>query len=135
MQFHTSNSQQHRGFIDNCLKSHTLCHQSTNLSSDQLPTRLLHLGDDDQLLYIRNSKDLPDHTKYAALSHCWGPNPIIRLLTENFDEYSCEPKGIPWEKLTQTFKDAILFARGLRKYGVEYLWVDSLCIIQDDKED
>jgi hypothetical protein len=39
---------------------------------------------------------------------------------------------LPHEKLPPTFKDAITIVRLL---GVEYLWIDSLCIIQDSAED
>jgi hypothetical protein len=34
--------------------------------------------------------------------------------------------------LPRTFQDAVLVTRRL---GVKYLWIDSLCIIQDDVED
>jgi len=39
---------------------------------------------------------------------------------------------IPWQSLPKTFQDAIEFTRRL---GVRYIWIDSLCIIQHDKED
>src|SRR5438034_1924444 len=34
--------------------------------------------------------------------------------------------------LPKTFQDAVLLTRAL---GVRYLWIDSLCIIQDDEKD
>ncbi|KAI4641858.1 uncharacterized protein J4E79_011629 [Alternaria viburni] len=40
--------------------------------------------------------------------------------------------GIPWDELTQTFQDAITISR---KVGIPYVWIDSLCIVQDDQED
>lgn len=36
---------------------------------------------------------------------------------------------IPWFELPKTFQEAIALTR---KLGVRYLWIDSLCIIQDD---
>lgn len=36
------------------------------------------------------------------------------------------------KKLTKTFRDAVLITRSL---GFAYLWIDSLCIIQDDPKD
>jgi hypothetical protein len=39
---------------------------------------------------------------------------------------------IPWNRLTKTFQDAIDICRRL---GIFFLWVDSLCIIQDNEED
>ena len=41
-------------------------------------------------------------------------------------------KNIPFEQLPQSFKDAVSITRGL---GIQYLWIDSLCIIQDDVSD
>jgi len=40
--------------------------------------------------------------------------------------------GIPWIELTQTFQDAVTITRDI---GVPYVWIDSLCIVQDDRED
>ncbi|KAL8910062.1 MAG: hypothetical protein Q9171_004616 [Xanthocarpia ochracea] len=39
---------------------------------------------------------------------------------------------IPLEDLPQTFRDAICVTRNL---GYRYLWIDSLCIVQDDPKD
>lgn len=39
---------------------------------------------------------------------------------------------INWEDLPKTFQDAIVVVRSL---GINYLWIDSLCIVQDDIDD
>lgn len=68
---------------------------------------------------------------YCALSYCWGPvdKQPIRTLGENIrDHYS----GIPIAALPQTFRDAITLTKAL---GIDYLWIDSLCIQQDDDDD
>jgi hypothetical protein len=39
---------------------------------------------------------------------------------------------ISWSSLPLVFQDSITY---LRKLGISLLWIDSLCIIQDDKED
>lgn len=36
------------------------------------------------------------------------------------------------DDLPKTFRDAVTFARGM---GIGYLWIDSLCILQDDRDD
>src|SRR5271170_8055968 len=40
--------------------------------------------------------------------------------------------GIPWSSLPETFQDAITITR---KLGIQYLWIDALCIVQDDLSD
>jgi hypothetical protein len=71
---------------------------------------------------------------YLSLSHCWGKAQIIRLLSENLDKFK---QGIDLNSLPRTFRDAIHFGRRLcSKYRpVRYIWIDSLCIIQDDQND
>ncbi|EHK19955.1 uncharacterized protein TRIVIDRAFT_155817 [Trichoderma virens Gv29-8] len=39
---------------------------------------------------------------------------------------------IPWNKLPKSFREAMQITRRL---GVEYIWINSLCIIQDDSRD
>jgi hypothetical protein len=66
---------------------------------------------------------------YATLSHCWGGQSIIKLTTDALAQFQ---KKIETASLPQTFRDAILVARRL---GIRYLWIDSLCIIQDSLQD
>ena len=40
--------------------------------------------------------------------------------------------GIPWAEIPPTLRDAILFAHHL---GVDYIWIDALCILQDQLSD
>jgi len=63
------------------------------------------------------------------LSHCWGTLRILTLTTENYDAFLVR---IPIEELTKTFQDAINVTKYL---NFKYLWIDSLCIIQDDRSD
>jgi hypothetical protein len=71
--------------------------------------------------------DAPTQSRYVALSHCWGKTLPIRVTTENILEHI---QGI--SMLTQTFLDSAFLTRRLR---IQYLWVDSLCILQDSKSD
>lgn len=68
-------------------------------------------------------------TRYIALSHCWGG---LQLLETRRDTYKQHLESIPSHKMSRTFRDTILVARTL---GVHYLWIDSLCIVQDDEKD
>lgn len=66
---------------------------------------------------------------YVTLSHSWGLEPkFSRLLKENFEQWTT--KGIPWSDICSNtnFVHAVKVAR---RIGVRYIWIDSLCIIQD----
>lgn len=68
-------------------------------------------------------------SRYACLSHCWGKIQILRTVSENVEQLKVE---IPWNSLSKTMQDAIEFSCTI---GIEYLWIDSLCIIQDSAND
>ncbi|PQE07156.1 Heterokaryon incompatibility protein [Rutstroemia sp. NJR-2017a BVV2] len=58
-----------------------------------------------------------------------GERPKTETTKDNID---CFKQALPMEELPQTFKDAITVTRQL---GLQYIWIDSLCIIQHDQED
>jgi hypothetical protein len=66
---------------------------------------------------------------YATLSYCWGGNIKFRLTTSSLQQFKT---GFARSSLPQTIKDAVQVTMQL---GLRYLWVDSLCIIQDSPED
>jgi hypothetical protein len=66
--------------------------------------------------------------QYLTLSHRWSPKPF-QLLKENIDALQ---KTIPTAGVPLTFTHAMLMTKLL---GFQYIWIDSLCIIQDDSED
>ncbi|RYP90002.1 hypothetical protein DL770_003847 [Monosporascus sp. CRB-9-2] len=98
-----------------------------DLNTGVYPERLIFLGPDTQRLVL--SSELPDRLPYATLSHCWGTKKYLKLLQSNFDKFRVE---IPQAQLSKTFRDAMTIARHLK---INYLWIDSLCIIQDSGED
>ncbi|KAL7936457.1 heterokaryon incompatibility protein domain-containing protein [Trichoderma chlorosporum] len=67
-------------------------------------------------------------TPYACLSYCWGSDTsgVLWTTLENLESHR---ESIPFSKLPLTIQDAITVCRGLK---IPSLWVDSLCIIQDD---
>ncbi|KAH9863676.1 hypothetical protein J1614_009608 [Plenodomus biglobosus] len=70
--------------------------------------------------------------EWVALSHRWGPEKSDHLSTTT-DNYESHLKGISFKDLPQTFVDAVKITRAL---GRRYLWIDSLCIIQEgEKQD
>jgi hypothetical protein len=72
---------------------------------------------------------------YVALSHRWGEaKPTCReyeprTLKENFNK---RLNGLKIDHLPKTFQDAVLTTQAI---GQRFLWIDALCIIQDDRED
>ncbi|OCK83770.1 HET-domain-containing protein, partial [Lepidopterella palustris CBS 459.81] len=69
--------------------------------------------------------------RYVTLSHCWGP-PTKRPLRTTTSNISQHLQEIPWHALPPTFQDAITLCA---EVGIQYLWIDSLCIVQDDVAD
>lgn len=86
------------------------------------------------LLYLRTHTE---HARYTTLSHTWDTNTSFILTTENNDKgekgnFKDLTQGIAWADIPKTFQEAIKISREL---DVDYLWVDSLCIIQNDHND
>ncbi|KAJ9632025.1 hypothetical protein H2203_000426 [Taxawa tesnikishii (nom. ined.)] len=98
-----------------------------------LPTRVIEVmsAESDRVFLTETTNG--QRGKYVALSYCWGQiqaSKVFRLTPNNY--YACKYNGIIISELPETIQDAIAIARGL---AVPYLWVDSLCIIQEDAED
>lgn len=69
--------------------------------------------------------------EYVALSYVWGSSQKITLTGKTKTRLE-EPESIVDGKASQTIVDAVELCRML---GIQYLWVDALCIIQDDDND
>ncbi|KAL5373495.1 hypothetical protein DPSP01_012684 [Paraphaeosphaeria sporulosa] len=80
---------------------------------------------------VRIEDDERPRGHYVTLSHCWGKAKFTKLTKENLEEFK---EGISFSALPSTFRQAIHFARRLSP-SIRYIWIDSLCIIQDDKDD
>jgi hypothetical protein len=96
----------------------------------KLPKRLIHIppGDNqlDNIRLILTDQTVPDQTTYLTLTHCWGGTAPLTTTRQNL----CDMLQIvPFQYLPKTFQDAI---RTTKRLGFEYLWIDSLCILQDD---
>ncbi|KAI0780299.1 heterokaryon incompatibility protein-domain-containing protein [Fomes fomentarius] len=70
--------------------------------------------------------------KYAALSYVWGTTGTKLTLKRGNAEELLAPGALQHRKLPQTIADAVELAERLR---IRYLWIDALCIIQDDDND
>jgi hypothetical protein len=124
-------------WLRTCVEDHPGCRQSfsgdvfkldENMDEIQpLPTRVVEIGRDND--HIKLVSTTGKEGVYIALSHRWGAHKKLLTLKENLAEHLVQ---IKFEDLSQTFKDAVQVTRDL---GVQYLWIDSLCIIQDNKID
>lgn len=117
-------------WIEACETQHEHCGVGRDVP---LPKRLIDLdpiqnADNEFGVKLAETENLVG--TYASLSHCWGKEPMpMRTL-----EATIEPHKIfmPWKELPRTFQDAANISRRL---GIRYLWIDSLCIIQDSTDD
>jgi len=114
--------------IHSCQSQCVECRRPVGL----LPTRVLDVGVAGEVgfrddLQLREGGG--ERGQYACLSHRWGHIPPFRLFSANLETL----KGrILWQQLPESYKDAIQFTR---KIGLRYLWIDALCILQDDNDD
>jgi hypothetical protein len=67
--------------------------------------------------------------QYVILSHCWGSARFAKLTDKLLVPFQ---DAIPLEQLPKNFEDAIKITRQL---GFCYLWIDALCISQDNAAD
>ena len=122
-------------WIKECSSDHKLCSILTSQSSSnnsKMPARLLRIDKDSSSTggyKVSLQESLENVTKYIALSHCWG---LHQPLTTTKETLAARKDGINWATLPRTFQDAIIIGAGL---NVKYVWIDSLCILQDDKYD
>ncbi|KAH8775892.1 heterokaryon incompatibility protein-domain-containing protein [Hyaloscypha finlandica] len=111
-------------WMERCCRTHRLCN---SFRTSTKPTRLIDLNPDGPRICL--SKDLPADINYATLSHCWGSSKHAVLKKASMPDFL---RRIPFKGISKTIQDAFEITQYL---GIRYLWVDSLCIVQDDKDD
>lgn len=119
-----------RGWLKHCTGSHSHDDSPTDVSMER-PTLLLDVGfiESANLRLVEN--DEAATAPYIALSYVWGRVPErLKRLYLNTGTKTGYLEKIPESELPDTIRDAIFVTRGL---GIRYLWVDALCIVQDDK--
>ncbi|KLU91769.1 hypothetical protein MAPG_10718 [Magnaporthiopsis poae ATCC 64411] len=115
-----------RHWLAKCERKHAVCRRAAR-SVSKFPMRLLDLGSgSDQTIRLRVGLGKKE---FVSLSHRWGNSQPLRLLKSNVETFKTEirPQDLP-----KTFRDAVTITR---KLGYRYLWIDSLCIIQDSEDD
>ena len=119
-----------KSWIGECLTDHADCARIYSSQPDTTESlagiRFLHTRGSSVFL-VENVQPVC----YAALSHCWGSGTtIVKTLRSNISDH--QKTGIPIRNLPRSFCDAVQVCQRL---DIEFLWIDSLCIIQDDAGD
>ncbi|KAL7933335.1 heterokaryon incompatibility domain-containing protein [Trichoderma chlorosporum] len=120
-------------WVHACKRDHASCWETLSGSvidesqPPELPSRVLHVsGNNVRLLPSEGRRG-----RYASLSHCWGSSGRLPLKTTRANLKN-HLRDIPWALIPKTFQDTITVARNI---GLAYVWIDSLCIVQDDHQD
>lgn len=118
-----------RRWLDECEANHETCQARLEF---KLPHRLIDLQGteaNDRIRLVLTADLGIKRVPYVALSYCWGSSSCFKLTSETAPALTA---GISVSGLPLTIQHAISVSRNL---GFRYIWVDSLCIVQDSKED
>jgi len=99
------------------------------LSDSPLPTRLIEVAPEDGVGEPRIISTKGVRGKYAALSYCWGGKQLGMTVNKNF---ASRFRQLDTKELSKTVLQAI---QTTKRLGLRYVWVDAICIIQDDEQD
>ena len=113
-----------RDWLKSCENGHPNCTAPKDVSR---PKRVLACTTISGVKLCSTSEDTP--CEYLALSYCWGGTQPPKTTLNNLVEHE---QQIPWDSLPTLYQDAVLLARWL---NVPHLWIDSLCIVQDDEKE
>lgn len=132
-------------WLRQCVNNHSSCRstlsgerfgrnpRNSSLDQSKLPTRILDVGSiNSPLVKLLETTTETPSAPYVALSHCWGPPDKQPLTTTGDTLAEYISSGISMARLPRTFADAV---RITRDQGIRYLWIDSLCILQDSQSD
>ncbi|CAG9988874.1 unnamed protein product [Clonostachys byssicola] len=117
-------------WLKTCLIEHTECRLGQLIGLTRLPKRIIDVGPEDGSEAPKLSPGKGRRGLYLTLSYRWSEHTSNFMTTRrNLKQHYSE---IPSQKLSQTIRDAITITR---RCGLRYLWVDALCIVQDDRDD
>ncbi|GAP93106.2 putative neutral alkaline non-lysosomal ceramidase [Rosellinia necatrix] len=128
-----------RTTLHNCFSQtdrHKICGKPRD--SFFLPTRLIEIGHDTQVLRLVHSSDIKNECspntslpQYTALSYCWGEMQGASYKLTSQTEATMMV-GLKLCALPQVLQDAIVITKAL---SLSYIWIDALCILQDSTSD
>jgi hypothetical protein len=120
--------------LDKC-KEHDICEQACadiameDPTGPRYPSRLLNIEEVISTAptgaIVKLHEEFPASTSYVCLSYCWGQTQHF-VLDDN--SHALLLQGLPIDGLPRTLREAMVFAR---KLGYQWIWIDALCIRQD----
>jgi hypothetical protein len=116
-----------RNWISQCINEHQ---HPVSTTTNFMPSRLLELEVQPNASYsLRMVSEFTQPVPYVALSYCWGGEQTQKTTKANFEG---QQQGIVYGTLPKTLQDAIKVTAEL---GYKNIWIDCLCIVQDDDAD
>jgi hypothetical protein len=115
-----------KNWLHDCIDNHKDCKMPDRVD---LPTRLVEVSSLGEPKWARLAHTGGLMGNYHALSYCWGKPQPFSTTSHNFKKHM---KDLPTDSLPETILDALEVTREL---GNRYIWIDSLCIIQNDPAD
>lgn len=127
-------SQKIQAWLRICDEIHHICLRWTSMigRSNIHQTRVHKLNANSEKPTIRlvlRKEISPQKCPNVTLSHYWGRKLPTKLLQQKIEKFR---SNVSRDTLPLTFQDTFL---AVPKFGLEYLWIDALCIIQDDEDD
>lgn len=121
-------------WLQSCQTSGSEC--STSNKAPFHPTRLIDIGPPNSTnknpSLVRGDALVAESAGYVALSYCWGVQGKHHPWVLTRERLPAFQEGIPFDALPRTIADAVTV---IRANNIRYLWVDAICIVQDDAED
>lgn len=117
-------------WVEDCVKNHPGCREVQQLDfGNRAPTRLIDVGtayEDAVKLVDTGGLSNP---RYLIMSYCWGAsNDESKTTQANIEQ---RRESIQIAALPKAIGDVIAITRLM---GVQYLWVDAMCIIQETND-
>ncbi|KAI3325459.1 HET-domain-containing protein [Xylariaceae sp. AK1471] len=113
-------------WLHECRSQHS---HSDGIDESFTPRRLVSVGLEGQTVKLVEGRMLPTSSDYVTLSYCWGATLQLQTTEETLHRFH---EVIPTDLLPKAYVDAFSIARAL---GVGYIWINALCIVQDDDEE
>lgn len=126
-----SRNEEHGPMLASWITECDRTHKDCTAKEARLPHRVLDVGSKTgpRISLHISSGEPEEDGRYVALSYCWGKSHPPKTTQENLAQ---RRQDICFDTLPRSFQDAVMVTRNI---GIQYLWIDSLCIVQDHTPD